>query len=164
MANAPDLDFVPGVLVGRPALFHQGITHSISVGLIVSLGVAGFLRIRGRQFAKFFNICFISYLSHLLIDLFGTDKRFPFGIPVLWPLSQEYFISPVPLLWGVHHAVVTSASTSEWINGILNLYNVEAIGLEIVYIGGFALIALALKKGSRLRKNTIKNVWNLRKN
>jgi inner membrane protein len=121
MANAPDMDFLPGLLARRPALFHQGITHSVGIALVASLGAAWLFRVRGAQFYRVFNLCFISYLSHLLIDFFGPDKRLPYGIPVFWPVSQEYAISRVPFFWGVHHAGVTSASTLEWISGIFDL-------------------------------------------
>ena len=38
-AIGPDLDFVPGVFQGRPALYHQGLSHS--VGFAVLAGAVG---------------------------------------------------------------------------------------------------------------------------
>ena len=35
-AIAPDLDFLPGIASGQPALHHQGASHSIFVGLSLS--------------------------------------------------------------------------------------------------------------------------------
>jgi len=29
IANAADLDFIPGIFLGKPYLFHHGISHSI---------------------------------------------------------------------------------------------------------------------------------------
>ena len=120
MTNAPDLDFVPGILIGRPALYHQGITHSLGFALMVSLVTAILYNIRGKSFSVIFNLCFLSYLSHLVIDFFGPDQRLPYGIPLFWPISGEHFISPVSLFLGVHHVRSTSASTLEWIDGILD--------------------------------------------
>jgi hypothetical protein len=47
----------------------------------------------------------------------------------------------VQLLLGVSHAGRTSASTGEWVHGVLTLYNVAALGLEIVVVLPFVLLA-----------------------
>jgi LexA-binding, inner membrane-associated putative hydrolase len=39
MANAPDLDFVPGILAGAPATYHQGGSHSLAFA--AAAGVTG---------------------------------------------------------------------------------------------------------------------------
>jgi membrane-bound metal-dependent hydrolase YbcI (DUF457 family) len=146
MANAPDLDFIPGLLLGKPALYHQGITHSLGFAILVSMGVAGIFYTRGKSFPKIFWLCFISYLSHLIIDFFCPDRRLPFGIPLLWPISGEHFISPVPLFLGVQHAEHTSASTIEWFGGIFSLYNIGAIALEVLLLAPFIFFGLKYRK------------------
>ena len=149
MAIAPDLDFVPGVFFGRPALFHQGITHSIGFALVVSLVEAAVYRlVKGKGFVGIFFLGFLSYMSHLVIDYFGPDTRMPYGIPLLWPINGEYFISPVQIFLGTHHAESTSATTGAWIRGMLHLHNVSAIAWEI------ALIAPLILVGRWYRKRT----------
>ena len=37
MANAPDLDFLPGILVGAPAAYHRGVTHTAGALVVVSV-------------------------------------------------------------------------------------------------------------------------------
>ena len=101
MANAPDLEFLPGILVGSPALYHQGVTHSLGFALMVSLEIAVVYSLRGSSFSAIFNLCFISYLSHLLLDFFSPEGRLSYGEPLLWALSGNYFISPVSVLLGV---------------------------------------------------------------
>jgi len=134
VATAPDVDFLPGLLVGKPALFHQGITHSLGAAALVSVGAAGVLGLRGRSFPMLFSYCFIAYLSHLTLDLLGRDQRPPYGIPLLWPISEAYFISPLPILLGVRHAATGTASTQEWVLGLLHLHNLAAIAWETVVI------------------------------
>jgi inner membrane protein len=146
MANAPDLDFLPGILVGRPALYHQGITHSIGFALLVSLGTAAVYRTWGKSFSLIFTSALLAYLSHLAIDFFGPDGRLPYGEPLFWPISDSHFISPVPVFLGAHHAASTFGSTQEWIRGILTAHNIRAIVLEIVLILPFALFGLWFKK------------------
>jgi inner membrane protein len=131
MANAADLDFLPGTLLGSPALYHQGVTHSLGFALLASLGVAGVCRPRGKPFATVVFWSGMAYVSHLVIDLLGPDARPPHGIPLLWPISGEHFISPWALFLGVRHAASGTASTLEWLEGIAHLYNLAAMALEV---------------------------------
>jgi len=147
MANGPDFDFLPGVLLGSPALYHQGVTHSLGFAILVSLGIAGAYSVRGRSFSPIFNLCFFSYLSHLVLDFFGPDGRLPYGEPLFWPLSGEHFISPISVFLGVHHVSSTSASILEWIHGIIDIHNLGAVSVELVLISPFILLARRCRKG-----------------
>lgn len=113
---------------------------------MASLGITGVYYTRGKSFSKIFWLCFISYLSHLIVDFFCSDRRLPFGIPLFWPISGEYFISPAPLFLGVHHVAYTSASTIEWFEGIFSLYNIGAITLEVVLLVPFVFFGLRYRK------------------
>jgi len=150
MANAPDLDFLPGLLTGAPALYHQGITHSIVFGCVVSLVAAAVHAYGGWPFLRIFYLCSFSYLSHLLMVYFGPDGRPPYGIPLLWPMSDIYFISPVPLFLGMHHAGSAHASIQDWIRGVLDLRNFGAVALEIVLIAPF--VFLRVRRGETPEK------------
>ena len=145
LANAADLDFLPGILLGRPSLYHQGVSHSLGFALVVSLAVAGVCRLRGKSFAAIFALSCAAYVSHLVIDFFGSDTRPPYGIPIFWPLSGEYFISPIPVFWGVHHAGTAVGSALEWLIALLHPYNLGAIALEVVILLPF----VALKRWRR---------------
>jgi inner membrane protein len=151
MANAPDLDFLPGILAGSPASYHQGITHSVGFALLVSLGAAAVYRVWGQSFPLIFTIAFFAYLSHLAIDFFGPDGRLPYGEPLFWPISDRYFISPIPVFSGVHHVPSTYGSTQEWIRGILSAHNIRAIVLESVLILPFAMFGLWFRKRALTR-------------
>ncbi len=140
MAVAPDLDLLPGLLLGKPVLYHGSITHSLGFAFGISLGIATLYHLRGKPFSAIFKLCFIAYTSHLVLDFIGPDGRTPYGIPLFWPLSAEHFISPVPLLLGAHHVSSTSASTPEFIKGVLNFYNLAAIALEAILIVPFIFL------------------------
>jgi inner membrane protein len=144
MANLPDLDFLPGILKGAPALYHQGIAHSLGVALMVSLAVAVFYRVNGFSARSMFILCFTCYASHLILDFFGPDDRPPYGIPLFWPVVDRSFISPIPILIGVHHAGTTNASIREWIQGILTVHNLGAMIVEVLLIGPFLLLSRLL--------------------
>lgn len=143
-ALLPDLDFLPGLFVGKPALYHHGLSHSVGAAVLAGLLGASLvttLRREGRSFVGVFLLLFGAYCSHLLLDIVGPDGRPPYGIPLLWPLSQEYFISPVPLLLSVHHAPTTDTSTVEWLTNIFSWHNLLAIGIEIVVVSPFLLLS-----------------------
>jgi inner membrane protein len=149
MANAPDLDFLPGLLAGSPALYHQGISHSLATGFIVSVSAAGAYALMGWRFLPVFGLCFSSYFSHLLIDLFGPDGRSPYGIPLLWPITDRYFMSPISLFLGMHHAGYTDASVVEWLGGILQPYNLLAIAVEVTWLTPLLILTHAVLRNPR---------------
>jgi membrane-bound metal-dependent hydrolase YbcI (DUF457 family) len=138
MGNIPDLDFLPGLILGAPALYHQGITHSLGTALALSVLVALVLRRVDMPFASTFVVSILAYTSHLALDFFGPDARPPYGQLLLWPLSDARFVAPVVLLPGVQHAAATSASTVEWVSGILHAVNLRAIVIEVLVVAPFA--------------------------
>jgi inner membrane protein len=145
-AVGPDFDFVPGILQGKPALYHQGLSHSLSFALVLSaIGATLFGRI-GRNYGSVFLLFALAYTSHLVVDLFGPDGRIPYGIPLFWPLSSEYFQSPVTVFMVVRHAAVTDAGTAAWIRGVFSWHNVWAVGLEVLLLGPLALVAHRLSR------------------
>lgn len=146
MGIAPDLDLIPGVLQGQPILYHGGITHSFGFGLLVSLLMAFLLQWAGWSFWRTFAIGLIAYSTHLLLDPLGPDGREPYGIPLLWPLTSQTFLSPVPILTGVHHANSSTASIATVISGVLSWHNVMAIGVELLLVGPFCFLRLLIRR------------------
>jgi hypothetical protein len=168
LAIAPDLDLLPGLLMGQPAQFHGGISHSLGLALVVSAVAAGLLKLRGKSFGTAFLIGLLAYGSHLVLDMLGPDGRPPIGIPVLWPLSGGYFLSPVSLLLGVRHAPTASTPTAEWVQGLLSPHNVAAIALEMAIAVPLLIVAWKLRRGlqtadrSGQRNSAANHVRNLR--
>ena len=142
MANAPDLDFLPGILVGHPALYHQGPTHSLGFGLLASLAVAGAWALAARRaFAPILALGVLAWASHLFLDMLGPDGRPPYGIPLFWPIADVHVKASVALFLGVHHADATGASTPEWLLSLLDLRNLAALALEALALAPFVLRA-----------------------
>jgi len=89
---------VLGMLPDSDFLFdaHSTVTHSI--GAVVLLFVVVVL-MSGKIY---FSIgCAFAYGSHLLLDWLGGDVTAPYGIMMLWPYSQEFFLSEVSLFSGI---------------------------------------------------------------
>ncbi len=147
LAMAPDLDFLPGLLVGLPVLYHQGISHSLAFALAVSCIVTMLCRswLQGHFLGNWMTL-FAAYTSHLLIDLLGPDRRPPFGIPLFWPVLDEHYLSSFQLLLGASHAKSTLTGTSGWLAGILQFRNVVAILTEIAVIAPVVLLVQFLTR------------------
>jgi membrane-bound metal-dependent hydrolase YbcI (DUF457 family) len=146
LAVAPDLDFLPGLLQGQPALYHQGPSHSLVVGLALSLGVALLLRRDRRHLLRTWLLLFAAFGSHLAIDSLGPDARPPIGIPLLWPFSDASWLAPVTLLPGVRHATSASESSSVWLAMVFSWNNVRAILVELVLLGPLLILAEGIRR------------------
>ncbi len=108
-ANAPDLDFLPGILVGNPSAFHHGITHSLGFGVLFAAVAATALTVTWQRFAnygllKLALMGFLLYASHLLVDFFTLDDSFPYGMPLFWPFSNHYVHAPIYIIPNVLHS------------------------------------------------------------
>ena len=130
LAVSPDLDFLPGLLRGQPALYHQGISHSLVCAIFVSV-LAALLYGRGRAVTTLGGVFFLAYGSHLVMDMLGPDSRPPYGIPLLWPLSDQYYIAPFQVFRGFRHVAATSGYTADWVSNIVQPYNLGTIIIEV---------------------------------
>jgi membrane-bound metal-dependent hydrolase YbcI (DUF457 family) len=101
LANAADLDFVPGILLGQPGLYHRGPTHTlgalvlVAAAVAVALGLAGWPRTAWLRASLWAGMV---YASHLLLDYLTIDAVPPYGGRFLWPFSNAYYVAPVTLL------------------------------------------------------------------
>ena len=123
LAVSPDLDFVPGLFLGQPALYHQGISHSFSFAVSAGFIMALFLQRKREGIFYAWTMYALAYASPLIMDLFGPDRREPYGIPLFWPLSDQTFLAPFQLFLGGHHVSMTHAGASEWVSSIMDFYN-----------------------------------------
>lgn len=132
-ANAPDLDFLPGWYLGDINRFHHGISHSIGMAVIFAALSALVSTLLTNQIRLVFLVGLIVFLSHLLGDYLGVDLVEPFGAPFLWPLSQEYYLSPYQIFNPVEHGSVGEVSHSVF-DKIFSLKNLIAAGIEMLIV------------------------------
>jgi membrane-bound metal-dependent hydrolase YbcI (DUF457 family) len=130
-ANAPDLDFLPGLLVGDINRFHQSLSHSLGAALIFGLAAALVAFLFGRSPARIGVAGAALYASHLLLDLFCEDKRAPFGIPLIWPLSSEHVAMPWSIFKGVKHGIA-GEELSAFVRHLFSWENGTVVGLEML--------------------------------
>jgi len=137
-ANAPDFDFIPGLLVGDPNRFHQLGSHSLLAVVMFALAAGLFAR---RWPGQWLPVALWSggfYASHLVLDMLTFDGRPPYGLPLFWPWSADHFIAPVTPLHGVRHGVPGDGLLTVFGN-IFSGYNLKVIGAELLLVGPFAL-------------------------
>jgi inner membrane protein len=107
LANAPDVDFLPGLWAGDLNAFHHGTTHSVAWALLVSAGL--WLVARGasdkvRPVLLLFLFAILS--SHLLADYLCADASPPRGLPLAWPFQRAWHVSPVSLFAAMEKATL----------------------------------------------------------
>lgn len=135
LSQLPDLDFLPGLLVGRPDAFHHGPSHSLGAALL-----AGFMawligRRRGDAW-RWGLLAFALVTAHALIDALGKDYRQPYGVPLAWPLDGRYLMADWAFFMDVRRGPLGWGAL--W-------HNLKAMGLELAVLGPLAALVLWLR-------------------
>lgn len=130
LANVPDLDYVPGMIIGDLNAFHQGITHSLGfVGAFwIILMAAGSLC--GMNFRRWALLSALLLVSHLVVDILTADGRAPYGIMLFWPLSEMRVHSPVTIF-----PMYSKAQLSN----LWDLRNLSSLAQEVACSGALLL-------------------------
>ncbi len=141
-ANAPDLDFLAGAIQGDINLYHQGISHSFLAAIFFGSVAALMLpRLLACKPVLVLTTGVSFYASHLLLDYFRADQREPFGMPLLWPMSDQHWTSPITIFQGIKHGD-PGDSFSVFIDQIFSQHNMFAIGTELVILLPIVLITI----------------------
>jgi inner membrane protein len=142
IANLPDIDFLPGLLLGRPNLYHHGLFHSLGAALATAVIGSSLFSLKKPHFRMRAVVIFLLFYSHLLLDFFTLDFVAPFGLPLFWPFSGRYFIAAEPFFINVSR----SPAASDFFPSLFNNHNLQAALREIVILGGIALAALLWRR------------------
>jgi len=155
-ANLPDLDFLPGFLVGEPNRFHHGISHSFGFSILFGLLVSLFLYGRKSEgFLRNFLIFFSLYFSHVFLDYLADDTSLPYGEPLWWPISSRYYISTISIFTDIHRA----SSSGLFITSLINLHNLWAVTVEfLVFLPVVGLIVIIKSKENQPVNNKLKRL------
>jgi inner membrane protein len=155
IANAPDLDFLPGLLIGDLSRFHHGPSHSIGVALLVGF-VSSFLASR-RLYA--FAMGFSLFFSHVVLDYLIQDPSPPHGVPLLWPFSQEYYMAPFAFLPKFDYSPGLSQSL---LSVVFSLNNLMTMATELLlFLPWLVAVSLwarddnAIQKPSTSKRNRV---------
>jgi inner membrane protein len=143
IANLPDLDVLPVLLLGDAPSFHRQWTHSLIAAAGFALLLAG---LAGWQKSEkiFFGIWGGAvYLSHILLDMLLNDPSPPHGVKLLWPFSESYYIFSFTPFASFHYGDPTV--------GIISMFflphNVATMVREVFLMAPW--VALAAYAGGR---------------
>jgi inner membrane protein len=137
----PDFDSVAGVLAGNFGRYHNNITHSLVVGILVALTFALLTRtIVKSGFWIWFAIFTLGYSLHILMDFLTFGER---GIMLFWPLSLERFVSPVKIFYGVR-----------WTADLLSPVHLNTVVNEFVFVSLVGVILLIMGRKRIVTSNS----------
>lgn len=133
-ANFADLDFAIGWVLGDLNGYHHLGSHSLFAAALYALLVYLVLAVLSSN--KPVRLCMaalggVLYLIHLLLDLLAVDESPPFGMQLLWPFSQDFYISPISLFPKFLHDAQGS-DVIGMIIGMMNRHNLNTILIEIM--------------------------------
>jgi membrane-bound metal-dependent hydrolase YbcI (DUF457 family) len=146
MALLPDFDFIFGILEGEPNKYHHGLSHSVFVGLLVSILFAALFFYQDKLWV-FIVLFFSVYVSHLVLDLLSLDRSFPYGLKFLWPLTNEFYISPKYIFSDI---IRGKRNTDFFQNLIFNKHNYLAVAREIIILSPPLIVVRLYSRWRRL--------------
>ena len=141
--NAPDLDFIPGTLIGDFNRFHQQASHSLIFAMGFALATYLCFYRRPSQRLQIGLMAGTLYFSHLLLDMITYDGAEPVGLPLLWPFSTHLFHSPYTLFGGILHGQ-SGDGLIQAIEDMIQWHNLETIAIEMAVTLPCLLIAVAV--------------------
>jgi membrane-bound metal-dependent hydrolase YbcI (DUF457 family) len=117
MSLLPDVDSVLGFITGDMGNYHNQASHSLFIGAAAALLFGLILRwwLKGKLLF-WFGLLFASYAVHLFLDMLTIGR----GIKLLWPFSDERFLSPVLLFYGLR-----------WSHGLWSITHIWTVVSEI---------------------------------
>ena len=146
-ANAPDLDFIPGLFIGEPNRFHHGPSHSLAFAALFGLSLGLVLHtMKIDSIRRGFPILVGLYLSHIGLDCLSIDTAAPYGMPLFWPMSETYYKAGIAFLPDIRR----SNSATSFVISLFSAHNFRSVAAECVLFLPLVPLVLALKRGSRL--------------
>jgi membrane-bound metal-dependent hydrolase YbcI (DUF457 family) len=95
-ASFPDLDFIPGLILGQGGRFHHGYFHSVgtAMGAALITGLAVILIPKRLPVIKTIGFVLCLDFSHLLLDFFTEAPK---GFPLFWPFTEARLLADLPI-------------------------------------------------------------------
>lgn len=95
----PDVDSVLGIVLGDFGRYHNNVSHSLFVALLVALAIGlGAALGGGQRFAFWFALASTCYGLHIVLDYFTWGR----GVMALWPAVPDRLSPPLVLFYGFH--------------------------------------------------------------
>ena len=139
---APDFDFLPGILIGEPAAFHHGVSHSLAfaifLGALVFISLHFYEQKRIARQAAFLGA--VAYTLHIIFDAVSANN----SVPLLWPVFSEKIGINVNLFGHFHHGGLEHGIWS-----VVHWDNLSPVIRELTILGIPVVVLLAWKERCR---------------
>lgn len=143
----PDIDAVAGILSGDFGKYHNNVTHSLIVGVLVAFVLAMFIRLILKSgFWLWFIFGYVGYSLHVVMDYFTIGGR---GVMLFWPISPIRFEAPLKIFYGVR-----------WSEGLFNPIHIATLITELLFVLIISMAVLVIDRregpsnSRRLSKST----------
>jgi membrane-bound metal-dependent hydrolase YbcI (DUF457 family) len=130
-ANAPDLDFLVGLMAGSINAYHPNPSHSILGALIFALAAAVSFGPSLADRCRLLGFVVLLYGSHVLLDMLCEPFTAWTGLQLFWPLSDEGYLFPWQPLLGIRHGA-SSDGVGRFLEALFSSHNLRAVALEVV--------------------------------
>jgi len=125
----PDVDFIFGFFIGNPNRFHHQFTHSLVFVLLAGLALSLLTKVRTtKEYFAYTSLFSLLGFLHLFLDAACIDTSAPYGMKLLWPFSEKFYIFIVTPLLDVQR----SSDSATFFSSMLNWHNLKTISLEIL--------------------------------
>lgn len=133
-----DADFIVAHFTTATYLHHHYFSHSIPFVLAFTAFCWIALKLLRRPSpAKWAGLFGAAYASHLLLDYLTEDGSFPYGIPLLWPMTSQHFVAPVTIFYSIHRGT--------W-QAIFSPENLQALLMELAVMIPITLLAVFIAR------------------
>ena len=158
----PDLDVLPGLVIGDPNRFHAGCSHSLGFAAIAATLAAVIVP---KQRWRVMAWVFVAWGLHCVLDAFTVDCRPPYGVPLLWPIYTESFHAAQPIFSSFRHGL-GGATSGEFLAEVFSMGNLRVAfaeagtGLLFILLGAIGGWGVAKYASRRRRSECDDNVQN----
>jgi membrane-bound metal-dependent hydrolase YbcI (DUF457 family) len=132
---APDLDFIPGLLLDDPGRYHHGASHGIGAAALAAVTGWALARLAprvGLAPPRAALVAGLAVLVHVLLDALAVDTSVPYGVMLWWPLDTRYVISPWTPFLDIQRE---QTHTAAFFQTLANWHNVRAMLIEAIVFG-----------------------------
>ena len=123
-----DFDFLPGILIGEPAAFHHGVSHSLAFAVVYGALVFLFLYGYGQKkvAARIALLGTFAYAVHVILDAVSAFA----AVPLMWPLWTVKIGIDLNFFGRFHHGGLERGIWS-----VLRWDNLPAVTRELTLLG-----------------------------
>jgi hypothetical protein len=140
----PDFDFLPGIIIGHPAAFHHGVSHSLAFALLFGAVLFVCFRFYGQKkiATRAALLGGLAYALHIALDALSAYQ----AVPIIWPLSNVKFGIDLNVFGEFHHERLENGIWS-----VVRWDNLPAITREFTILGTPVVFLFLWRERARVK-------------